>query len=271
MQKKYLLTPYPQFTGVSPGYVVGADSLYDSIQVRVQKLFSKNLTVLLSYTAGKMMDNYSSNNTSNFNGSGTSEDAYDQHLDWSLSTADISQSMALSFVYSLPYGRGQHFGAGSNRVANTIFGGWQFNGIVTQQTGLPLALSASNVAGIFNPGERPDTNGQNARLNGSVESRLNKYFNTADFSQPAPFTLGNVSRTLSNIRAPGVHDFDLSLFKNFPLTERLTLQLRAESFNAFNIPQFGGPNGAVNSSSFGVISSQVNAPRQNQFALKLLW
>jgi hypothetical protein len=227
--------------------------------------------LLLSYTAGKMMDNYSSNNTSNFNGSATSEDAYDQHLDWSLSTADISQSMVLSFVYSLPYGRGQHFGARSNRVVNAFFGGWQFNGIVTQQTGLPLALSASNVADIFSPGERPNTNGQNARLSGSVASRLNRYFNAADFSQPAPFTLGNVSRTLPNIRAPGVHDFDLSVFKNFPLTERLTLQFRAESFNAFNEPQFAGPNGAVNSSSFGVISSQVNSPRQNQFALKLLW
>lgn len=271
VNKEYLMTPYPQFTGVSPGYVVGADSLYDSMQLRAEKLFSKNLMLLVSYTAAKMMDNYSSNNTSNFNGSGTSEDAYNQRLDWSLSTADISQSMVASFVYTLPYGRGQHFGASSSRFADTLFGGWQFNGIVTEQTGLPLALSAANVAGIFSPGERPDTNGQNPRLTGSVESRLTRYFNTADFSQPAPFTLGDVSRTLSNIRAPGVHNFDLSLFKDFPITERLTLQFRAESFNAFNKPQFGGPNGAVNSSAFGVISSQVNSPRQTQFALKLLW
>jgi len=76
---------------------------------------------------------------------------------------------------------------------------------------------------------------------------------------------------LPDIRTDGIYNFDLSVFKNFHATERLNIQFRAEAFNAFNTPRFGGPNTSVTSSSFGVISSQANAPRQTQVGLKLLW
>ena len=69
----------------------------------------------------------------------------------------------------------------------------------------------------------------------------------------------------------GIRNFDLSLFKDFMLKERLKLQFRSEFLNSFNTPRFGGPNTTVTSSSFGVISSQANAPPQVQFGLKFLW
>jgi hypothetical protein len=239
--------------------------------VKVEKRFSHGLSLLASFTGGKLIDDASSNNTGNFNTNGTSQDANNRASDRSLSTADVSKRLVISGVYSLPFGHKQRFGANWNGITDALLGGWQANAIITAQTGLPLALSASNVANIFNPGERPNNNGQNGALGGSVESRLNGYFDTSVFSQPAPYTLGNVSRTLPNIRAPGIRNFDLSVFKNFALTERFSLEFRAESFNAFNTPQFSAPNTTVSSSSFGVISSQANAPRQNQFALKLLF
>lgn len=76
---------------------------------------------------------------------------------------------------------------------------------------------------------------------------------------------------MPDVRVDGIRNFDLSLVKDFVLKERLKLQFRSEFLNAFNTPRFGGPNTPVTSSSFGVISSQANAPRQIQFGLKLLW
>jgi hypothetical protein len=271
VQLRYLLAPFPQFTGVQVVNAQGATSLYNSLQLRLQKRFSQGLTLLVSYTASKMMDDASSNNTSNFNGTGTNQDAYNWRGDWSLSTADVSQRFVTSFVYSLPFGRGRRFGAHWNGFVDGVLGGWQTNGILTAQTGAPVALSASSVCQIFCSGERPNSNGQNAALSSSVVNRLNEYFNVADFSQPAAYTFGDVSRTLPNIRNPGLVNLDFSLFKSFRLTEKVRLEFRAETFNAFNSVQFGGPNGSVSSSSFGVITSQANTPRQNQLALKVLF
>ena len=108
-------------------------------------------------------------------------------------------------------------------------------------------------------------------MSGSISQRLQSYFNAAAFTQPAPFTYGNVARTLGNIRGPGQANMDLSLVKNIPIRERLHLQFRAESFNTMNHPQFGLPNTTIGTSSAGVISSQQNKPRDIQFAMKLLF
>jgi len=270
VQQRYLLAPYPQFTGVQIANAPGASSNYNSLQVRVEKRFARGLSVLGAFTWGKMMDDASSNNTGNLNGNGTSEDAYNRHLDYSLSTADVARRLVVSYVYELPFGRGQHFGGSWNRLTDAILGGWQTNGIIAWQTGLPLVFTANNQANIFNPGSRPNNNGISGELSGPVEDRLNRYFNTSVFSQPALYTIGNMSRT-SDIRAPGLRNFDLSLFKNFQLTEKLKLQYRAEAFNAFNTPQFGAPNSSVTSASFGVVTTQANSPRQLQMALKLLF
>jgi hypothetical protein len=139
------------------------------------------------------------------------------------------------------------------------------------QTGTPLSLSANSTTGLFNVKTRPNNNGTSGKLSGSVDSRLNRYFNTSVYSQPAPFTFGNLGERLPDIRSDGVRNFDLSLFKEFAALEKLRVQFRAEFLNAFNTPRFGAPNTSVTSSSFGIISSQANAPRQTQLGLKLLW
>jgi hypothetical protein len=101
--------------------------------------------------------------------------------------------------------------------------------------------------------------------------RLSKYFNTSDFSAPAPFTFGNTGRTLPDVRGPGMRNLDFSIFKNFHIKERLTAEFRGEAFNLTNTVQFGLPNTTLGSNQFGVISTQANSPRQVQLGLKLLW
>lgn len=273
IQQRYLLLPYPQFTAVSGYLDSGAISHYDSLQARLEKRFSDNGSLLVSYTGSKSLDDESIGNSSNFGSGGVYQDASVSLFQdsYSLSTFDISRNLVISGVYGLPFGRGQRFGSHLNRWGDAIFGGYQLNAIITAHNGLPLAFSASNVANILNPGERPNWNGRDPRLHGRAEDKLNAYFNTADFSQPATYTLGNMSRTHGYLRGPGVRNFDLSAFKDFAVHEDLKAEFRFEAFNAFNTPQFSNPNTTVSGGTFGVISSQANSPRQLQVALKLLF
>ena len=102
---------------------------------------------------------------------------------------------------------------------------------------------------------------------------INKWFNTAAFSVPAPFTYGNLSRMIPNVLSDGIFNFDASLFKDFKLSERFTLQARGEAFNLLNSVVFGTPNREVTSTSFGVVSAQAfwPGPRTMQIALRLVF
>jgi len=184
---------------------------------------------------------------------------------------DIPHSFVLSYIYELPFGRGRLWGNNVPGVINALIGGWQINGITTCQTGGALAITASNTAGINNPRTTANNNGKSGKQEGRAQDRLAKWFDTSVFSQPAAFTFGTSSARLSDLRAHGVQNFDLSLFKEFKTIERLKVQFRMEALNAFNRVQFAGPNTGVTSSSFGRVSAQANAPRQIQFGLKLLW
>ncbi len=270
VQRNYLLTPFPQFTGLAFLYAPGASSSYNSIQLQLLHQFDRQLTVRLAYTGSKFMDDYSSNNGS-FGGNGTSQDGNDLSSDYSLSSADVPRNFTGSVVYTLPFGRGERFGSSWNHAVDAILGGWAINGIQTVSSGTPLSLAAANNNNNFGPGERPNWNGTDPKLNGRIEDRYKHYFNTSVFSQPAPYTYGNVTRNLGSIRNPRYVNTDLSLFKEFAFYRELRSQLRLEAFNAFNHPIFGGPGTNLSSTTFGVISSQSNTPRQIQVALKILF
>ena len=264
-----LASAFPQYTSVAAQFPSGSTSVYHSFQVKVEKRYSAGLSLLLSYTAGKLIDD---NSIIAVVGSNASpQNIYDRRGERSVSADDVSQVLSLSYVYELPFGRGRRFGTGWKRLTNSLLGGWQINGITAFQTGLPLAITAQNNSGAGNAAERPNNKGQSAKLDGAVETRLNKYFDTSVFSAPAPFTFGNTGRVLPDVRTPGPRNFDCSLFKNFAIHERLSAQFRAEAFNVRNSPQFGRPNSNQNNNQFGVISSQANSPRQLQFGLKLLF
>lgn len=276
VQRRYLLAPFPEFTGVQVVNANSAISHYDSVQIRVVKQYTKNLTLLGSYTGSKALDDGAVQNSNETPSGATSATYQDADIplrqdSYGLSTIDVSRNLVASFVYALPFGRGQLVGSKWGRFTDALLGGYQVSGIFSAHTGNPLGFSANNVANIFNPGERPNWNGQNARLSGTVESRLNKYFNTADFSQPATYTYGNMSSTSGYLRSPGYRNLDASLMKSFNMVRESKLELHAEAYNIFNTPQFGPPNTSVTSTSFGVIGSQINFPRQIQLAAKIVF
>jgi hypothetical protein len=255
-----LLRPYPQFTDVIPLYSSGAKSRYNALQMTGRKRMTQGLMFEGSYTFAKASEIGMSH-----------QNSYDIEASWALASYDIAHRFVISYLYELPFGRNRRFASGASTLVNAIIGGWQFNGITTIQSGTPLSITASNTAGIFGARTQPNNNGQDPRLDGPVSERLNRYFDTTVYSQPAAFTFGNEPIFSPVLRTHGVRNFDLSLFKNFSLRERITAQFRIEALNAFNRVQFSAPNTSVTSSSFGVITGQANAPRQLQFGIKLLW
>lgn len=265
----YLAAPFPQFTSVYESFLTGGYSLYHSMQLKAEKRLSGGISFLASFTGQKLIDNYSI--TSNVGKNAGIQNIYNIAGERAVSANDVSRIFVLSSVYELPFGRGRRFGAAMNRWEDLAIGGWQVNGIVTVQSGFPLALTAPNTSNSGNGTERPNNNGTSAALSGSVESRLNRYFDTSVFSQPLPFTFGNTGRTLPDVRQPGTRNLDFSMFKNFHLVERVSMQFRAEAFNLLNHPIFGAPGTTFGSPAFGVISSQANSPRQIQFGLKILF
>ena len=269
--ESYLQAPFPQFTAVDLLYLPGGYEEYNSFQLKVNKRMSHGLNLLISFTGQKQIDDYSGiENVGNITGG--IQNIYNPRGERAVSSNDISRSLVVSGDYNLPFGRGQHFGGNWNRALNAALGGWQINGICTEQDGFPLSATTQNTSNSGSDVLRPNVvAGVNPAVSGPAKNKLKDYVNSAAFSQPAPFTFGDASRTLSNVRAPGYHDIDFSAFKNFQPTERMTIEFRAEAFNLLNQVQFGKPNMALSSHQFGVISSQSNTPRQIQAALKILW
>lgn len=260
ISRAQLLRPFPQFTDIIPLFSSGASSNYHSLQVSFNKRISHGLQIDGNYTWAKNIEEGESH-----------QDSYFIRGDRALAAIDLKHRFVVGYLYDLPFGRGRRFGGSAPRIVDALIGGWQINGLTTFASGTPLSISANNTAGLFNPLTRPNNNGKSARLDGPVHERLNKYFDTTVYSQPAAFTFGNVSATVSDLRSDITRNFDLSLFKEFAPLERMKVQFRVEALNAFNTPRFGSPNTSVTSSTFGVITSQANAPRQLQFGLKLLW
>jgi len=107
-----------------------------------------------------------------------------------------------------------------------------------------------------------------------VERRWSAHHLTSVFTQPAPFTFGNLARTLPDVRGPGINNFDMSLVKGFPIRERLKAQFRFEFFNLWNRTEFANPGTSQGTAQFGVISgisNSANPARHVQLALKIVF
>ena len=261
VSRAQLLRPYPQFGAIYPLFSQGATSDYNALQVTFSKRLAKGILFEGNYTWAKAMDQ------------GTSyQDSYNALGSRGVSSVHVPQRLVFSGVYELPFGRGRHFGNGMSRWMDMFAGGWQVNGIWTVQSGSILGIGATNSAGLFTEAIRANNNGRSAAQSGDAHGRLDRWFDTSVFSQPAAFTLGNMSPLVADLRGHHINNLDASIFKVFTITEKLKLQFRGEAFNSLNRVRFGNPNTTVTAgANFGRITAQSNDPRQMQFGLKLIW
>jgi hypothetical protein len=267
------------------------DSSYHAGTIKLQKRFTKGLSMLTHYTWSKSMDIGGTGNGIAFTDPTPVQNIYNLRDEWSLSTADVPHRFLINGVYELPFGNRKKFFAGIPRAADAIIGGWQFSGSYTWQTGTPLAITAINRLAIGNATMRASRQpGQNPKI--AVEQARNNvrnngfWFNTAAFINPndvqgptnpngpttvdsTKFVLGNTSRTMGSVRRDNYINLDMSLFKTFRLTEKVKFEFRSDFFNAANYVVFGTPVTNVNDSQFGRITTQLNTPRRVQLAGKL--
>jgi hypothetical protein len=260
-----LLVPYPQFTGVSVQAPPAANSNYNALILRYSQRMSHGLTAMVNYQYSKAIDDASETQAWEEGDTGT-RNAYNWNLDRSISAHDIPQSLAMTFVYDLPVGKGRTFGANMNKVAEGVVGGWHIASVMNFQNGIPDHMTApGNGFGFAYQPPNIANNTAVAISNPTVQ----EWFNTAALTAPAPYTIGNAARRITQLRQDGVHAADVSVMKTFMIREPLKLQFRAEFFNISNTPQFSAPNTSVGSSTFGQVTGLWNTPRDVQFGLRL--
>jgi Carboxypeptidase regulatory-like domain/TonB dependent receptor len=304
--------PFPDFASGSSYQVTQGRSVYNGLQTKLEQQFKNGLTYLVTYTYSKTLSNAGdllnggntgSNRAPNVPGFGLSNE-------WGPASFDIRNVFHLSGGYELPFGKGKRFLPDANRFVNTVLGNWSVNSIVTLQGGQPLNLSCpssttsgTNCNDVTVPGQS-----QKLGLHTDSNGKLNWFGNPKAFQQPCqmggtpggplapipgspagciPLTgFGALGDRPGQTVTPGFHRWDFSAFKAFQLSERFSLQFRAEFFNILNHPNFNAPNfggngvqsiggsGDFNNTNFGEIGSTRDAPydpRQIQFALKLYY
>ena len=236
---------------------------YESMTASFHQRFNHGLQLDANYTWSHTLDV-----TTDSNGGGTPMNPYWWKADYGNSNWDIRHRFLASFVYNIP------FFATSNAFVKTVLTKWQANGIITLQTGFPFNVATSvDTANTASSGtSRPnlvhapsDTCGR-GHLVGCIDSTA---YTIANLNPAVPvFAYGDEARNI--LHGPGAETVNFSLFKNFPIRERLNFQFRFESFALFNHTNFGNPSATINTSSFGNITS-ASGNRTIQFGAKLAW
>jgi len=251
--RSQLLRPYPHFTSVTANLPIGT-SWYHSLQVGAEKRMSNGLTFQSSWTWSKFMERTEYRNDS------------DPRPEQVLSPQDYTHRFVLSGIYELPLGSGKYFLTNLGSWQQFLFGGWQVQGWYEGQTG--DALGFGNALFLGDIGDIPIP---------VSERRAERWFNIdAGFNRNTQEQLASNLQTFpsrfTGIRADGINNWDLSLFKNFRIRERATAQFRFELYNALNHVQFGGPTTAPTSTAFGAITDEKgHGQRQLTLGIKLVF
>jgi hypothetical protein len=272
--------PYPQFSGGLLTIDSNDFSTYHSLQVSINRQLARGAQVQASYVWAKSLDTRSfdpafsvANGGALQSSSSTPLDINNRRLNYGLSNFDRTHSLLANFVYELPFGRGRRFFSGvSSGILDRIIGGWQLAGLLRATSGLPFSVYSGNLT--FNSYVQSFANctGCSGDLGSRhFENGYQWYFSPeerAKFSAPGPGELGNTSR--DTFRGPGYFNLDFSLAKNTRLTERFSLELRADVSNLTNTPSFDIPTATYTSTLFGRIgASLVSNPRQIMLGTKL--
>ena len=269
VQASQLLLPYPTYGAVNLLFDDNNKAKYDSLVLKAQKSYTYGLTFLSTFTWSRNWDESGggAGNTLNAGNKGP-QNPYTMAAEYAFSNIDSPFRWATAVTYELPVGKGKMFMNGGG-IKDYFLGGWTLNAVSIFQTGFPLQITQStNYNSAFGyASQRPNATGISPATSGSLEQRLNDYINPAAFSTAPEFTFGTLGRTI-DMRGPGQVNWDMSVFKNVEIKERLKAQFRCEALNAMNTPLFYGPNTSFGSSTFGKITSQANFSRQLQLALR---
>jgi outer membrane receptor protein involved in Fe transport len=246
----------------------GASSNYNALQVTVKKRVASG-TLQAAYTKSKTMSDGVDSSTRFYTTMGLAP-----WWDWSRANGpadfDRPQRLSVQFSQDLP----NHFQSG---IPKAVLNNWTINGIFVVQSGSPLNVTnVTSGQGLGGADSSPTASlysnvvaGAQLINSGANDSKLNNYINKAAWSKAPAGTVGDSGR--NRLRGPGQGNLDFSVFRGFPIRERAKLEFRAEFYNITNHPNFGNPNGSMDSASFGQISTTLTNARIIQFALKMMF
>jgi hypothetical protein len=236
----------------------GVSSNYNSLQANLNKRFSRGLMFTVAYTWSRSLDVGSDQAGFTI--------ANDFRRQYGPSNYDRTHMITISHLYELPFGRGKKYLRSG--VLSYIVGNWQVNGIYRFATGTPFSIT-TDATPCNCPGNGNFANVVHATsiLGGIGPGQ--KWFDTTAFTAPQPNTFGNAGRNI--VRGPSLSNYDMSVFRNFPIRERAKLEFRGEFYNLTNTPHFSNPSGSVTSGNFGEISGTLGGygNREIQLALRL--
>lgn len=240
-----------------------SNSIYNGGTLRVNRSFRQGFMLQAAYTFGKAIADSDSGDLSN-----SFMDANQQRLDRAVTSFDTPQQLSIAGVWEIPFLRG------NKQLWGRLMGGWQLSGTLIAQKGLPLNIvnNAPWPRGDFNGDgvtghDRPDAPSPALLRGGWSKSQLLAgVFRASDFPTPARGTNGNLGRNV--FRGPGFQETGLAVAKRFPITERLSAQLRLEAFNAWNTVNLNNPVGDLNNINFGR-STSAETPRTLQLGLRI--
>ncbi|NWG14292.1 MAG: TonB-dependent receptor [Acidobacteria bacterium] len=258
IQRRYLLVPFPQYSGVTMNNIPIGSSSYNGMQSKLVKRFTRGFSILAGYTWSKTLEQISFLNNQDFNLSDPDSSRLERRLAREL---DTPHRFTLASTWNLPFGKGERWLPDAPGWANQIVGGWQVNGFTEVFSG--YAVDHPN---------GPKTTEASAALPES-ERTIMRWFNNTIWKAQTPNTLRDFPTVFPDIRFPTRFDVNLSIFKNFPITEQAKLQYRCEMINAFNHPWFTGlATTSATSSSLGQLNlTQRNLPRTIHMQLKIIF
>jgi hypothetical protein len=253
--RQQLLFAYPEFTAVSITNVPIGTSNYNSFQSKVTHRFAHGLAVHGSFTISKSLEQVSVLNAQDTNLSNLRATPLEKRL----TAFDAPRSLAIVTSYELPFGKGRRFGGTMRPLLNGIAGGWNLNAQYTIHSGFPFAFpnAANLVAQTANLHDsQRDANAQKAGRK-QFDPSYDVWFNTSIFptQAQAPFTLRNFPTIFPDVRSKILNVWDMSIYKEFPIKERVRWQVRTDFHNAFNHPWFGNlASNNVTNANFGQLS-----------------
>lgn len=255
-----LLKPFPHYTGITRFRDSQGDSWYRGLTVRLERRSGKAFDYQVSYTLSREEDTV----PERFGGRGSTViDPNDLAKSKAVAEDDRTHVVNSYFIWELPIGPGQRWlGQG---LLSQIVGGWRLGGIGTFASGRPLVIGGVAASNGVSTGL-----GAYANLVGdpaiSGDQTLDRWFNTAAFAQPAPFTFGTGTRTYPDVRGPKIKRVDL-LLSRLQKYGRSAIELRVEAQNVFNTPAFGEPVSSLTDPNFGRIIA-AGGQRRLQLGLR---
>jgi hypothetical protein len=238
----------PEFprTADSVQYFAGYSSMYNGLQIKLNRRMTNGLSIITSYTWGKGMSFQTGDDGQLWN-------YIDPRRSYARIDQDRTHTFNQSYVYELPFGPGKKW-LNSGFPSKTL-GGWQVNGILTLMTGLPMTFLADG-AQLNTPGatQSADQVGPFTVLGGinTPSKGGSAWFLQSSFVQPTGVRFGTSGRNIAS--GPGFFNLDASIFKIFSITERIKCEIRGESFGVTNTPQFNNPQTNVTNANYGYVT-----------------